>query len=154
MARPQLALEIVTIERKVWEDEGLEMVILPGTEGELGILPRHTPLLTALKPGVIVIRKDGNDEVFAVGGGFADVRPNKVTVLAQSAEHAEEIDVERAEAARQRAVKFLEEGPPEAGPSIAVMRQALMRSQIRLKVARRRHRGAGMPSREESLQRP
>ncbi|MDQ4075241.1 MAG: ATP synthase F1 subunit epsilon [Chloroflexota bacterium] len=148
MARPTLALDIVSIERKVWEDEGLEMVLLPGSEGELGILPKHTPLLTALQPGVIVIRKDGNEELFAVGGGFADVRPNKVTVLARSAEYAEEIDVERAEAARERALKLLEEGPPEEGPSVAAMRQALMRSQVRLKVARRRHRGAGVPSRE------
>ncbi len=145
MASRGLALEIVTIERKVWEDEGLEMVILPGSEGELGILPKHTPLLTALQPGVIVIRKDGKEELFAVGGGFAEVRPDKVTVLAQSAEHSEEIDSERAEAARQHAAELLESAP-ESGPSLAVMQQALMRSQVRLKVARRR--GRGIPSRE------
>lgn len=146
MASKGLALEIVTIERKVWEDDGLEMVILPGSEGELGILPKHTPLLTALQPGVIVIRKDGNEELFAVGGGFAEVRPDKVTVLAQSAEHSEEIDAERAEVARQQAADLLESAP-EAGPSLAAMQQALMRSQVRLKVIRRR-RGRGTPSRE------
>jgi F-type H+-transporting ATPase subunit epsilon len=125
------------------------MVILPGSEGELGILPKHTPLLTALKPGVILIRKGGNDELFAVGSGYADVRPNKVTVMAQSAEHSEEIDAERAEMARGRAERFLREGPPEAGPSIAAMQQALMRAEVRLKVVRR-HRGrGGVPTMED-----
>ncbi len=146
MAQTTLALEIVTIERKVWEDDGLEMVLLPGADGELGILPKHTPLLTALKPGVIIIRKNGQDEQFAVGGGFAEVRPNKVTVLASTAEHSEEIDVARAEAALERARQLLAEGPPEPGPSLAIMREALMRSEIRLKVARGR-RGRGVPSR-------
>ncbi|MBA3533165.1 MAG: F0F1 ATP synthase subunit epsilon [Ardenticatenales bacterium] len=146
----KLALEIVTIERKVWEDDGLDMIILPGADGELGILPSHTPLLTALKPGVIVIRKGGSEELFAVGGGFADVRPTKVTVLADTAEHSEEIDAERAEAARRQAEEVLAHGV-EAGPSIAIMRQALMRSQIRLKVARRRHRGPGMGASREEL---
>ena len=140
----KLALDIVTIERKVWEDDGLDMIVLPGTEGELGILPRHTPLLTALNPGVIVIRKGNVEELFAVSGGFVDVRPDKVIVLAQAAEHSEEIDAERAEAARQQAAEALE-NPPEAGPSLAVMRQALLRSQARLKVARRRQRGSGRP---------
>jgi F-type H+-transporting ATPase subunit epsilon len=140
----KLALEIVSIERKVWEDEELDLVLLPGVDGELGILPKHAPLLTALKPGVIVMRKNGNDEYFAVGGGFADVRPNKVIVLADSAEYSEEIDLERAEEARRRAEQMLEEGVPEDGPSLAALRAALVRSQIRLKVARRRGRG-GVP---------
>ncbi|MGB0384971.1 MAG: F0F1 ATP synthase subunit epsilon [Ardenticatenaceae bacterium] len=140
----KLALDIVTIERKVWEDDGVDMVILPGTEGELGILPKHTPLLTALNPGVILIRKGDVEELFAVSGGFADVRPDKVIVLAQSAEHSEEIDAQRAEEARERAAEALE-NPPEAGPSLAIMRQALMRSQVRLKVARRRRQGMGRP---------
>lgn len=142
MAR-KLALDIVTIERKVWSDEGLDMIVLPGSEGELGILPSHTPLLTALKPGVIVIRKEGVEELFAVGGGFVDVRPDKVIVLAEAAEHSEEIDAQRAEEARQRAEDILA-NPPEAGPSVAAMRQALVRSRVRLKVARRRQRK--MPS--------
>jgi F-type H+-transporting ATPase subunit epsilon len=144
----KLALEIVTIERKVWEEDDVDMIVLPGSEGELGILPKHTPLLTALKPGVILIRRDGVEELFAVGGGFVDVRPDKVIVLAQSAEHSEEIDAERAEAARQQAEEILKH-PPESGPSIATMRQALMRSQARLKVARRRRRRSTMPSMPE-----
>ncbi len=140
----KLALEIVSIERRVWEDDDLDMVILPGAAGELGVLPRHTPLLTALKPGIIVMRKNGVDELFAVGGGFADVRPNKVVVLADSAEAAEEIDLERAEEARRRAEQMLAEGVSESGPSLAALRAALARSQVRLKVARRR--GRGIPS--------
>lgn len=142
----KLALDIVTIERKVWEDDGLDMVLLPGVDGELGILPSHAPLLTALKPGVIVIRKDGQDELFAVGGGFADVRPNKVTVLADTAEHSEEIDLERAEEARRRAEELLTQGAPDTGTSLAAMQLALLRSQVRLKVAgRRRAPRPGMP---------
>ena len=142
----KLALDIVTIERKVWEDDGLDMIILPGSEGELGILPKHTPLLTALEPGVILIRKGDVEEVFAVSGGFVDVRPDKVIVLAESAEHSEEIDAQRAEEARQQAAEALE-NPPEAAPSLAVMRQALLHSQARLKVVRRRRpkRGPSMP---------
>lgn len=137
-----LALDIVTIERKVWEDDGLDMIVLPGTEGELGILPRHTPLLTALAPGVILIRKGNTEELFAVSGGFADVRPDKVIILAEAAEHSEELDAERAEQARKEAAEALA-NPPESGPSLAVMRQALLRSQARLKVARRRKRPSG-----------
>ena len=139
-----LALDIVTIERKVWEDDGLDMIVLPGTEGELGILPRHTPLLTALQPGVILIRKGKTEELFAVSGGFADVRPDKVIVLAEAAEHSEELDAERAEEARKQAAEALA-NPPESGPSLAVMRQALLRSQARLKVARRRRPARSMP---------
>ena len=140
----KLALDIVTLERKVWEDEGLDLVLLPGSEGDLGILPQHTPLLTALRPGTILIRKGGEDEFFAVGGGFADVRPDRVTVLAESAEAATEIDLERAEEARQRAAELLAEGRPQDKVSIAMARSALMRAESRIKVARRR-RGRGSP---------
>jgi len=139
-----LALDIVTIERKVWEDDGLDMVLLPGTEGVLGILPRHTPLLTGLQAGVIVIRKGKTEEVFAVSGGFADVRPDKVIVLAEAAEHSEEIDAQRAEEARKQAAEALA-NPPESGPSLAVLRQALLRSQARLKVTQRRRPARPMP---------
>lgn len=142
----KLALEIVTLERKVWEDTDLDMVILPGIEGELGVLPRHVPLLTALKPGVITIRKGGVEELFAVGGGFVEVRPDKVTVLATAAEHSEEIDSARAEAARSQAADTLQR-PPEQGMSVALMRQALSRAEARIKVTnRRRNRQPGMGS--------
>lgn len=133
----RLRLDIVTAERNVYSDD-VDIVTAPGIEGELGILPRHAPLMTALQPGELRIRKGDQVEFFAIGGGFMEVRPNRVIVLADSAEHAEEIDIERAEAARQRAEKMLEEGVP-AG-KIEAIEGALRRSRVRLKVARRRRR--------------
>jgi F-type H+-transporting ATPase subunit epsilon len=131
-----LHLEIVTIERKVFDDE-VNMVVAPGSEGMLGILPRHTPLLTALNYGELQIKKEGQeDQFFAIGGGFMEVQPNHVVVLADSAEHAEEIDVERAEAARRRAEESLARAPEEL--ELEQAEAALRRSVIRLKVAERR----------------
>lgn len=138
---PKLWLDIVTAERTVYSDE-VDMVIAPGIEGELGILPRHAPLLTALQVGELRIKKRGREELFAIGGGFMEVRPDHVIVLADTAEYAEEIDVERAEAARQRAETLLAEGvPPDRRPGVEA---ALRRSRVRLKVARRRRR-RGVP---------
>ncbi|MCL4302237.1 MAG: F0F1 ATP synthase subunit epsilon [Anaerolineae bacterium] len=131
-----LHLEIVTIERKVFDDE-VNMVVAPGSEGMLGILPRHAPLLTALNFGELQIKKEGQeDQFFAIGGGFMEVQPNHVVVLADSAEHAAEIDVERAEAARRRAEESLTRAPEEL--ELEQAEAALRRSVIRLKVAERR----------------
>ncbi len=147
-----LHLEIVTIERKIYDDQ-VNMVIAPGSEGVLGILPRHTPLLTALTYGELQIKKDGQeDQFFAIGGGFMEVQPDHVVVLADAAERAEEINVERAEAARRRAEEFL--GRAKAEEDFARAEAALRRSIIRLKVAERRRRerhrpggpGGGTPS--------
>lgn len=134
-----LRLDIVTAERNVYSDD-VDMVTAPGIEGELGILPRHAPLMTALQPGELRIRKDDEVEFFAIGGGFMEVRPDRVIVLADSAERADEIDIERAEAARQRAEKMLQEGVPEG--QIEAIEGVLRRSRVRLKVARRRRRRA------------
>lgn len=134
-----LRLDIVTAERNVYSDD-VDMVTAPGIEGELGILPRHAPLMTALQPGELRIRQGDNVEFFAIGGGFMEVRPDRVIVLAESAEQAEEIDIERAEAARFRAERMLEEGAPEG--EIEAIEGALKRSRVRLKVARRRRRRA------------
>lgn len=137
----KLTLEVVTIERRVYEADDIEMVIAPGAEGDLGILPRHTPTLTALRPGELLIRHaDGTEEPFAISGGFMEVLPTRVVIMADTAEHVDEIDIERAEEARQRAEQLLREGPPEEGPSVADLRQALERSRVRLRVARRRRR--------------
>ncbi|MFQ6015032.1 MAG: F0F1 ATP synthase subunit epsilon, partial [Anaerolineae bacterium] len=133
----KLLLDIVTAERLVYSDE-VDMVTAPGIEGELGILPRHTPLMTALQVGELRIRKGDQVEHFAIGGGFMEVRPDRVVVLADTAERADEIDVERAEAARQRAEKLLAEGPPRE--DLSRLEGALRRSRIRLKVAGRRRR--------------
>jgi len=126
---------VVSVERTVFSDD-VDMVLAPGIEGQLGILPHHAPLMTALVPGELIIRRAGQEDLhMAVGGGFMEVRPDRVTILADSAERADEIDLERAEAARQRAEQRLRERPP--GVDIARAETALKRSQVRLKIARR-----------------
>ena len=131
-------LEIVTIERRVYSED-VDMVIAPGTEGELGILPHHTPLLTSLNEGVLRIKRGGAEELFAIGGGIMEVLPDKVIVLADAAERSDEIDMARAEKARQSAEALIRERP--AGVELNAALAALRRSQVRLKVAqRRRHR--------------
>lgn len=131
--------DIVTQERTVYSNM-VDAVNLPGSEGRLGILPNHTPLLTTLTFGEVVVRKEGVEEYFAVGGGLAEVQPDKVIVLADSAEHVEEIDIERAESARARAITVMEEGVPEDPDRYAQIRASLQRAQVRIDVARRRRR--------------
>ena len=140
-----LRLEIITVERKMFDDQ-VSMVLAPGTEGVLGILPRHTPLLTALTFGELQIKKEGEEDQFvAIGGGFMEVQPDHVVVLADAAEYAEEIDVARAEAARQRAEERLAQA--RAGElDFAQAEVALRRSALRLKVAARRRGGRERPS--------
>jgi F-type H+-transporting ATPase subunit epsilon len=132
-----IKLEIVTAERQVYSDD-VDFVSAPGVMGTLGILPKHSPLLTALEVGELRFKKGDEEERFAVSGGFMEVRPDRVIVLADTAERAEEIDLERAEAARQRAEDLLKERPP--GVDMAAIEGALRRSRIRLKVGRRRRR--------------
>src|ERR671932_2042995 len=105
-----LQVEVITPERRVFEDE-VDMVVIPGSEGMLGILPHHAPLFTSLGAGEMRVKKGTLDYVFAVFGGFMDVRQDKVTVLTDVAEHAEEIDERRAEEARERAQQALESAP-------------------------------------------
>lgn len=132
-----IKLDIVTIERLVFSED-VDMVIAPGTEGTMGILPHHAPLMSALKPGELVVRRAGTpDRLIAIGGGFMEVRPDKVTILADTAEHADEIDVARAEEARKRAESLLKEKPADAA-QYAALEIALRRAEVRLKVARRR----------------
>jgi len=132
-----IKLEIVTAERLVYSDE-VDFVSAPGVMGTLGILPKHTSLLTALEAGELRFAKGGEEEIFAVSGGFVEVQPDRVVVLADTAERAEEIDLERAEAARQRAEKLLKEKPPEV--DMTVIEGSLRRSRIRLRVGRRRRK--------------
>jgi F-type H+-transporting ATPase subunit epsilon len=141
-----LHLEIVTIERKVFDDQ-VSMVIAPGSEGVLGILPRHTPLITALHFGELQIKKEGQeDQFFAIGGGFMEVQPHHVVVLADMAERAEEIDVTRAEEARRRAEEFLAKAKEDVDFNRAEV--ALRRSITRLKVAERRRSRPGQRIRD------
>jgi len=134
----KLTVEIVTAERKVYEGE-VDMVVAPGAEGSVGILPRHAPLLTTLVPGVITLKRDGEEEVLAVGGGFLQVNANRVLVLADSAEREDEIDEERAQRARARALEAMQEYRGENVQAEAA-RLALRRSLVRLQVVQRRKR--------------
>jgi F-type H+-transporting ATPase subunit epsilon len=136
-----LTVDIVTAERSVLSEEGVDEVVVPGIEGELTVLPMHAPLLTMIKPGLMRLKK-GNDETeFAVTGGFLEVRDDKVTILADAAERAEEIDIARAEEAKQRAERLLEQR--ETDVDLARVAAELQRSLIRLKVAERRRRRTG-----------
>lgn len=137
---PKLKFEIVTAERVVYSDE-VDIVVAPGTEGQLGILPNHAALMTMLQPGELLVRKAGEETVMAVTGGFLEVFENRVTVLADTAERAEEIDMARAEAARKRAEERLKVRAPDT--DLARAQAALLRALARLKVAERRRRRGG-----------
>ncbi len=138
MAR--LSVEVVTAERQVLTEEA-DMVIAPATEGTIGILPRHAPLLTALNPGVMVLKKDGQEELLAVSGGFLQVSNNRVLILADTAERAEEVDEQRAAEARTRAEEALREAREHPGSvQSEAARVSLRKSFARLNVAQRRRR--------------
>ena len=133
-----LHLEIVTPERLAYSDE-VDMVLVPGSEGELGILPHHTPLVSLLGVGELKIRKGGSEEVFAIAGGFLQVRPDKVVVMAETAEIDSDIDLERAQKARAEAEKVLEGGFVE-GADLSAARAELQRALVRIRVAEHRRR--------------
>ncbi len=133
----KLNIDIVTAERTVFCGQA-DVVIAPGASGELSVLPSHAPLLTSLQPGAVIVRNEGNETHMAVSGGFLEVAGNHVIILADTAEQAEEIDIARAEAARQRALQLLANRREAPGPELAAAAAALRRSQVRLKVGRRR----------------
>ena len=134
-----LLLEIVTPERLVYRDE-VEFVACPTTDGEIGILPHHAPLLSSLGFGELRIRKTGEEEeYFAIAGGFVQVLPDRVVVMAETADLAAEIDLERAEEARREAERALEAGFIEAA-DLARARASLRKALLRIQVAERRRR--------------
>jgi F-type H+-transporting ATPase subunit epsilon len=133
-----IQLEIVTPERLAYQDT-VDAVVLPGSEGELGVLPHHAPLVSTLGIGELRIRKSGQEETFAIAGGFVQVRPDKVVVMAETADMAAEIDLERAQEARREAERALETGYQE-GADLAAARAALQQALLRIRVAERRHR--------------
>ena len=134
----KIRLDIVTAERLVYSDE-VDEVIAPGVEGQLGILPHHTPLMTMLQPGELIAKKDSEEFSLAISGGFLEVRPDRVIVLADSAERADDIDIARAEEAKRRAEQRLaEKYVPEVDSAKA--EASLRRSLIRLKIAARRRK--------------
>ena len=135
-------LDIVTAERMVYSED-VDAVIAPGVEGQLGILPHHAPLMTMLQPGELRVRKGGEEVSLAISGGFLEVRPDRVVVLADAAERAEEIDISRAEEAKRRAEQRLARkgasGLDETRSEVALHR-AMARLAVAEKVRRRRKR--------------
>ena len=133
-----LLLEIVTPERLAYS-ETVDSVVLPGSEGELGVLPHHAPLVSILGVGELRIRRGGVEESFAIAGGFLQVRPDKVVVMAETADMASEIDLEKAQEARKEAERALEETSGEPA-DLARARAQLQTALLRIRVAERRHR--------------
>ena len=130
-----MQLEIITAEREVYSDE-VDVLVAPGIEGELGILPHHAALMTALQPGELRLRKDGEEIYMAVSGGFMEVMDNKVTILADAAERSDEIDEQRVQEAVRRAEERIQMRESDMDLERAVA--SLRRSQARLKVVQRR----------------
>ena len=139
----KLRVQIVTAEREVYAENDVDMVVAPGSEGALGILPKHVPLLTTLQAGTLRIKKGGVETAMAVGGGFLQVSRDRVLVLADAAEREEELDAARAEESRKRAQAALEEAKKSGSATQAdAARVALRRSLVRIQVAQRRRRSS------------
>jgi F-type H+-transporting ATPase subunit epsilon len=148
-----LRVQIVTAEREVFAEEGVDMVVAPGAEGVVGILPRHAPLLTTLLPGVVRVKRGTSEQAMAVGGGFLQVARDRVLILADTAEREDEIDESRAEAARRRARETLQEAVISGQRLQAeAARFAVQRAEARIHLARRRHgtRGYAPPSQDNA----
>jgi F-type H+-transporting ATPase subunit epsilon len=137
---PTMNLEIVTAERQIFSGD-VNTVILEGSEGQMTILPKHAPLVTMLNPGELIIRKDGDEMYMVITGGFVEVRPDKIVILADACERYDEIDIERAEAAKRRAEERLKQRTPDIDQSRA--EAALRRSLARLRVVEKRRKAAG-----------
>jgi F-type H+-transporting ATPase subunit epsilon len=136
----KIRFEIVTAERVVYSDD-VDVVIAPGIEGEMAILPNHAPLLTMLQVGELRVRKDGEETAIFISGGFLEVMQNRVTILADTAERAEEIDIERAEEAKRLAEDRLRTRPPDM--DLAQAEASLKRAMMRLRIAERKRRRPG-----------
>lgn len=138
-----IKLDIVTAERVVFSED-VDVLLAPGVEGQLGVLPHHAPLMTILEPGELMVRKGGEEFFMAVSGGFLEVRPDRIIILADTAERAEEIDIARAEEAKQRAKQRLEAGVPDVdrARAEAALRRALVRLGAVERIRRRRRLGS------------
>ncbi len=147
--RSTMHVDVVTAERQLYSGEA-DTVLAPGSEGQLGILPRHAALLTTLKAGELLIKLSGAEEPFFVSGGFLEVSDNRVTVLAETAEHAEEIDQARAEAARRRAQDLLAQAisDVERAELVGALERAVARIHVAEIARRRRGRRIQMPHSE------
>lgn len=127
-------VELVTQERKVFEEKEADIILIPAVEGEMGVLPGHAPVLTTLNFGELIVRKGNAEERFAVYGGVVDVRPDKVVVLADLAESSYGIDLEKANAARERAQALVKEGVSEMNREATL---SLRRAELQLRVVRK-----------------
>ncbi len=132
--------EIVSQDRPIYAGD-VDIVVIPGADGVMGILPNHAPVLTTLNYGVIQVRTGETEENFTVAGGVAEIQPTIVTILADRAENVEEIDIERAEAAQKRAKEYMEQGPPPDSDRYLAMAAALRRSNLRLEAVKRYRKG-------------
>ena len=137
--------EIVSQDRVVFADDA-DIVVLPGADGEMGILPNHTPLLTMIQYGIVKIRNQDGESFFTVAGGVAEVQPDQVTILADAAENVDEIDIQRAEIARQSAEERLKQGIPSDQDMYFRIQAALRRSTLRIDAVRRFRRGRELRS--------
>jgi F-type H+-transporting ATPase subunit epsilon len=135
----KLHVGILTVEGVRFNGEA-DFVVAPGSQGELGILPRHIPLLTPLAAGAVTVRNDNDEQFFFVSGGFLEVRPDQITILADSAERAEDIDESRAEEARRRAQSAIEQKAIDADRAAATAALARAEARLRLAELRRRRR--------------
>ena len=133
-----LKLEIVTPEAKIYSED-VSMVSLPGSEGELGVYPKHVPLLTTLKPGELRVLKDGRETAMAVGEGFVEIKTDAVSVLTDMALESAQIDVAAAEAAVERAKAAMKED--HGAEEVAAIQASLQKALAQLRVKRRRHHG-------------
>jgi len=131
-----IKLEIVTPEAIVYSDD-VEMVTLPGIEGQMGVLPLHTRLMTQLVPGELIVRKNAHDDYLAVGEGLVEVTNDRVSIVTNMAIPADQIDEAAAEAARERAAARLRE--KISSEEVASVNASLARSLAQLRVKRRRH---------------
>ena len=132
-----LKLEIVTPESKIYSED-VEMVTLPGSEGEAGIYPNHVPLMTQVQAGEIIVKRGGNEEVVAVGEGFAEVTGDHVAILTDNAANSEDIDEATAEDARAKAEQRLAEGGDISEDEARALNQAIFYSEAQIKAKRRK----------------
>lgn len=137
--------EIVSQDRVVFSDDA-DIVVVPGADGQMGILSNHTPLLTVIQYGIVKIRNKDGEAFFTVSGGVAEVQPDQVTILADAAENVEEIDLQRAETARRKAEERLKRGIPSDEDAYLKIQSAIHRSTLRIDAVRRFRQGRGLRS--------
>ncbi len=136
-----LSIEIITAEQIVQTEDNLDVLVAPGSDGQLAILPRHAPLMTTLDYGELIFKKGSEETSFAISGGFLEVHSDKVTILADVAENADQIDVERANEARERAHERINDAQNEQlTVDLARAQASLQRALLRLNIAEKRRR--------------